>query len=312
MKNCIVVCGPTASGKTSLAVKLASRLKGEILSVDSRQVYRGMDIGTGKDLHEYTADGKNIPCHLIDIADPADIFTLYDYQKSFYSAFRSVRTRNRIPVAAGGSGLYLEAVLKYYRISPVPENVKLRKELMNESRETLESRLFSESREMYEKTDRSTKKRIVRALEIVRSGIKNKELSPEDYPDIRPVILYVVWERPVLRERISSRLAERLQHGMIDEVDRLLTSGISRERFDLFGMEYKHVARYLRGQVGYDQMASELQQDIFHLAKRQDTWFRGMERRGFDVHRVERGDVNQAWAIVSGSGFVENNNLLVD
>ncbi|MFP4013176.1 MAG: tRNA (adenosine(37)-N6)-dimethylallyltransferase MiaA [Chitinispirillaceae bacterium] len=302
MNNCIVVCGPTASGKTRLAVELASRLDGEILSVDSRQVYRGMDIGTGKDLHEYNINGIEIPYHLIDIAEPADIFTLYDYQKAFYDAYRAVRGRRRIPVAAGGSGLYLEAVLKHYRISPVPENVALRKELMKETRETLESMLLNESREMFERTDRSTKKRIVRALEIVRSGIENKELSPGDYPDIRPIILYVVWERGALRERISRRLEERLLGGMIDEVQRLLTAGISMERFSLFGMEYKHVARYLHGQVCYDQMVSDLQQDIFHLAKRQDTWFRGMERRGLTIYKVERGVVDQAWAVIEKYG----------
>ncbi len=292
--NCLVICGPTASGKTALAIKLARKLNGEILSVDSRQVYRGMDIGTGKDLQEYSTGSPVVPYHLIDIADPKTIYTLYDFQKEFYRVFNAVLASSKLPIAAGGSGLYLEAVLKGYEISPVPENVELRKELMKESRETLEGMLKCESLARYSKTDLSTKKRIVRALEIARSGLL-PEVKQEKTPSIKPIIFYVVWERSVLRERISRRLDERLQQGMIEEVESLLKSGIPDERFSLFGMEYKHVARYIKNQVSHDQMVNDLRQDIFHLAKRQDTWFRGMERRGFTVHKIENADFNQAW-----------------
>ena len=288
--NCIVVCGPTASGKTRLAVQIASRVNGEIISADSRQVYRGMDIGTGKDLHEYSVDGKNIPYHLINIVDPTQIYTLYDYQQDFYKAFQDVTNRNRLPVIAGGSGLYIEAVLKGYRIASVPENAALRKSLMNEPYEALLQMLRDESPKIFAQTDISTKKRIVRALEISRSGCDEAESCVPVFPAIDPLILYVVWDRPLLRKRIEKRLHERLENGLIEEAARLLDSGISHERFELFGMEYKHALRYLTKKVGYEQMVSELLQDIFHLAKRQDTWFRGMERRGMKVRQVREAD----------------------
>jgi tRNA dimethylallyltransferase len=306
--NCIVICGPTASGKTKLAVQIARQVNGEILSADSRQVYRGMDIGTGKDLCEYGEVGHDdfVPYHLIDIADPRQIYTLYDYQRDFYRAFEDVSARGRLPVVAGGSGLYIEAVIKGYDIPPVPENVEFRKSMMAEERETLIETLRNESPDIFAKTDVSTKKRVIRALEIVRFGGKQVATNTESvynhnkhkFPPITPVIIYVIWNRQELRARIEKRLHERLANGLIEEAARLLDSGIDAARFALFGMEYKHAARYIRGEVSRVEMAAQLLQDICRLAKRQDTWFRGMERRGMRVRTVPRGELDAARRIL--------------
>ena len=322
--NCAVICGPTASGKTRLAVQLARQINGEILSADSRQVYRWMDIGTGKDLHEYGEAGRDgfVPYHLIDIADPRQIYTLYDYQRDFYEAFENVSARGRLPVIAGGSGLYIEAVVKGYDIPSVPENVEFRKSMMEEERDTLLDMLRSENPDIFAKTDVSTKKRIVRALEVARFGGKQAasetqishfgctqvatNMEPVHHhnekksPSITPVILYVVRERQELRARIEKRLHERLAGGLIEEVARLLDSGIDAARVALFGMEYRHAARHIRGEVSRGEMAAQLLQDIFHLAKRQDTWFRGMERRGMRVHTVPRAELDAALRILRG------------
>jgi len=296
--NCIVVCGPTASGKTRLAARIARALGGEVLSADSRQVYRGMDIGTGKDLDEYgeAGSGDFVPYHLIDIADPRDIYTLYDYQRDFYRAFEDVSGRGRLPVVAGGSGLYIEAVIKGYRIPPVPENADFRKSMMGESREALLDMLRDESPQVLARTDVSTKKRIVRALEVARFG---EAEHTDNFPRINPLILYAVWDRAELRGRIERRLHERLDGGLVDEVRRLMSAGIAPDRFALFGMEYKHAARYIGGEVGYGDMVDQLLLDIYHLAKRQDTWFRGMERRGMAVHPVPRGGFEGAMAVIN-------------
>jgi len=308
--NCVVICGPTASGKTRLAVQIALRFNGEVLSADSRQVYRGMDIGTGKDIHEYGEPGREgfVPYHLIDIADPGQIYTLYDYQRDFYKAFEDVSARGRLPVVAGGSGLYIEAVIKGYDIPPVPENVEFRKSMMAEERDTLIETLRGESPDIFAKTDVSTKKRIVRALEVARFGgvpagisADSARLCPaQKFPQLNPLIIYVVWERRELRARIETRLHERLANGLIEESARLLDSGIDPARFALFGMEYKHAARYIRGEVSREEMTAQLLQDIFHLAKRQDTWFRGMERRGMTVHTAPRAELDAALRILRG------------
>jgi tRNA dimethylallyltransferase len=272
-----------------------------------------MDVGTGKDLWEYGERGSDefVPYHLIDIVDPSHIYTLYDYQRDFYKAFDDVRGRGRVPVVAGGSGLYIEAVLKGYSLPSVPENVAFRKSMMEESRETLLETLRDEYPQIFAQTDVSTKKRIVRALEVARFGAVTELLTDDipvgancvrppntgqtdtnTFPQINPLILYVVWERSELRTRIEKRLYERLGQGLIEEVAGLMDSGIDSERFALFGMEYKHVARYVNKEATYDEMTARLLQDIYHLAKRQDTWFRGMERRGMAVRRVPRGELS--------------------
>ncbi len=287
--NCIVVCGPTASGKTRLGVQIAQSVNGEIISVDSRQVYRFMDIGTGKDLQEYTTEKGSVPCHLIDIAHPSTIYTLSDYQKDFYNCFDDIIKRGKTPVAVGGTGLYLEAVLKQYAIPKVKENPVLRSQLILLSKQELQEMLKREEPDRYEKTDLSSKKRIVRALEVARSedGQGETILNP---PKIDPLILYVVRDRTILRERIEKRLLDRLQNGMVDEVKNLLGMGVTPERLHLMGMEYRQICRYLQKEISYDEMFVTLRQEIFHLAKRQNTWFRGMGRRGLEVREVRGGE----------------------
>lgn len=297
--NCIVICGPTASGKTRLGVRVASWLGGEILSADSRQVFRGMDIGTGKDLAEYENNGRPVPYHLIDIADPSAIYSLWDYQQDFYAAFGKLREAGRLPVVVGGTGLYLEAVLKHYRIANVPEDVGLRRELMEQSREQLLARLETLDPSLLKQTDVSSKKRIVRSLEVaVYSRDHEVEWGIPDPPKVVPLILAIRVARPELRERIRRRLESRLEQGMIEEVERLIAAGISRERLDLFGMEYAHVGRHLAGETSREAMVEELCFAIGRLAKRQDTWFRGMERRGLPVTWLQGASFEQASELI--------------
>jgi tRNA dimethylallyltransferase len=304
-KNCLVICGPTASGKTSLGVELALEFSGEILSADSRQIYRGMDIGTGKDLHEYTTPRGAIPYHLIDIREPAEMYSLYHYQRDFYAAFHDVHGRSRLPVVVGGAGLYVEAVLKHYRIPNVPENPDIRKKLMRDSVEELLLRLRTLDPDLYRATDVNSKKRVIRSLEIALYGREHEiQWSGENPPHIEPLVLMVSWPRHELHARINRRLEERLAHGMIEEVEKILKSGIPRNRFDLFGMEYKHVASYLEGTVSCKDMVKNLRHAIHQLAKRQETWFRGMERRGIASHRIDRADPARAKEIVRRSGLL--------
>ncbi|MBD3239035.1 MAG: tRNA (adenosine(37)-N6)-dimethylallyltransferase MiaA [Chitinivibrionales bacterium] len=297
--NLIVVCGPNASGKTRLGIAIARRVGGEILSVDSRQVYRGLDIGSGKDLAEYGHGSGKVSYHLIDIADPDDIYTLWRYQGDFYQAFRAVREREHMPVAVGGTGLYLEAVLKRYQVPNVPEDSGFRELMMRKDRDTLAAMLRDESPQVAERTDMSTRKRIVRGLEIARFA-RNHEVrwGHEDPPDLRPLVLGVHWPRAVLRRRIRERLEQRLAHGMIDEVRELRRRGLSDERLAMFGMEYRHITAFLRGDVELDTMREALYVDICRLAKRQETYFRGMERRGIPIHWVDGGNSDQAFAIL--------------
>ena len=293
--NCVVLCGPTASGKTRLGVQVASWLGGEIISADSRQVYRGMDNGTGKDLAEYENDGHPVPCHLFDVADPAEIYSLWYYQLDFFAVFALLLSSGKLPVVVGGTGLYIEAVLKLYRIPDVPEDVEKRRELMSRSSEELLKELGELDPAILEQTDVSSKKRIVRSLEVALYA-QDHELrwGIPDPPDISPLILCIRTARPELRERIRRRLADRFDEGMIEEVGRLISEGVSRERLNVLGMEYRHVARFLAGEVSRETMEEELLHAIHRLAKRQDTWFRGMERRGLPVAWLDGPDLNQA------------------
>ena len=299
--NLLVVCGPTASGKTSLAVKLADAFDGEIISADSRQVYRGLDIGSGKDLFEYTVGAKTIPYHLIDIADPETIYTLYHYQKDFYRTFEKVTSRKTLPVLCGGTGLYIEAVLRYYDISEIPEDPALREELMNLPRKTLDAMLHSDAPDLYEKTDLKSKKRIVRALEIARhrNNPDYKNESIHEHPVLHPQILCTRWPREQLLERINTRLRTRLAEGMVEEVQRLRKEGVPDERLFMFGMEYRFVTKYLRQELDYNAMVEQLKTSIHRLSKRQVTWFRGMERRGFEVHWIDGADFGKAREVVA-------------
>lgn len=303
-KNCIVICGPTASGKTHIAVSIAQKLHGEIVSADSRQVYKDMDIGTGKDINEYETNTGKIPYHCIDIVGAEKIYTLYHYQTDCYNAIKDIWTRNRVPVLAGGTGLYIEAVLKYYKIPNIPENRAQRIMLMKKDKQILLEELKNTDPKMYAQTDLSSKKRIVRSLEISLFSQNNPVLwSAKNPPLIKPVIFCVTWPRQELIERIDHRLQIRLNSGMVDEVQNLIDSGISFERCTLFGMEYKQIARYIFKQISYDTMVVELANDIHRLAKRQMTYFRGMERRGFQIHWATRVNESEIMKILEQNGF---------
>lgn len=298
-RNCIVVGGPTATGKTTLGVELALDHGGEILSADSRQVYRGMDIASGKDLVEYTTDRGSVPWHLIDVAGPAEIYSLFDYQRDFYRAFSEVATRGRLPVVVGGTGLYLEAALRKWSVPDVPPDEAFRDEMASRDLDDLKAELETLSPEIAARAVLENRRRVIRALEVARHTAAHGEPAVHETDlEFRPLVLVVTWPPDELRERIRARLLARLDEGMVDEVRAILDSGISRKRFDLFGMEQKHVARFIDGEVDREQMIEDLVQDIAHLAKRQRTWFRGIEKRGMEIHEVPRADLATAREIV--------------
>lgn len=298
-KKLVVVCGPTASGKTSLAVAIARSIDGEIISADSRQVYRGMDIGTGKDLDEYQSEPVAIPYHLIDICDPQNIYTLHNFIDDFYAVYDSVQKRDVFGILTGGTGLYIEAVLKGYDLPSIPEDADFRNQCKEREKDALALELEQRAPDLYKKTDICSKKRIIRALEIAQYRNDTNSVS-KIRPKIDNVILCTMWERKQLWERIDKRLTDRLNTGMIDEVQRILDCGISRERFSMFGMEYKFVAQYIDKEVSYSEMVEKLKVAIHQLSKRQETWFRGMERRGSKVHWVENARYDMAMDILRG------------
>ncbi len=279
----LAVVGPTACGKTSLAVDIALAIEGgEIISADSRQVYRGMDIGTGKDVAEYTRGGITVPSHLLDIVDAGEKYNLFEYQRDFLTAYDSIVQRGGFPIVCGGSGLYVESVLKGYRLLPVPENVALRAELEEKSLEELTA-ILAGYRSLHNNTDTDSKKRAIRAIEI-EEYYRNCPVEERSFPQIKALTVGVQVEREVRRQRISRRLRERLDAGMVDEVRRLLDSGIAPEQLIYYGLEYKFLTQYVIGEIGYDEMVNGLEIAIHQFAKRQMTWFRGMEKRGVEIH----------------------------
>ena len=287
----VVIAGPTATGKTALAVELAHRLGTEVVSVDSRQVYRGLDLGTGKDLHEYRRFHPPVPYRLIDIADPRDTYSLFQYQRDCYAALEDLASQGLdTAVLAGGTGMYLEAVLRRYRIANVPENPALRASLAEKTREELEAGLRAGDPEVAARTDMSSRKRIVRGWEIMEAGkIAPVEYSREPELEFDVRVFALRRERQVLRARIDARLEARLQSGMIAEVEALLAAGVSRARMDVLGMEYREIAAHLAGEKSREAMAADLRHEIHLLAKRQETWFRGMDRRGLPVTWLDEG-----------------------
>jgi len=296
--NLLVVLGPTASGKTRLGVDLCRRLNGEIISADSRQVYRGMDIGTGKDLDEY----GDIPYHLIDIADPGYEFNLFEFQRLFYAAFEDIRNRHRLPVLVGGTGLYLDAALRGYRLVEVPPNPQLRTELAHLSEEELTSRLLSLKPEQHNTTDTINRERLTRAIEIAE-GEKNprpEKLPPA--PELFPLIFGIQWERQELIKRIETRLRQRLDEGMIEEVANLHDNGVPYPVLEGYGLEYRFVALHLQGQLNRNDLFQQLAAAIRAFAKRQMTWFRRMERHGVLIHWIDgKLDLqSQAMAVLKG------------
>jgi len=284
-KKLITVLGSTACGKTTFAVQLAHALNGEIISADSRQIYRHMDIGTGKDLSEYTVNGIPIACHLIDIRDPGDKYTLFDYQHDFHTVRQDILTRKKNPILCGGTGLYIESVLKGYNLPDVPANPELRKSLEGKSLGEL-THILQSFRPLHNTTDTDTKKRAVRAIEIARFQAQ-QETSAYDFPPLESTILGLHIGRELRREKISTRLKSRLQEGMIDEVRQIIDSGVSPDDLLYYGLEYKFVTLYVLGTISYEEMYRQLEIAIHQFAKRQMTWFRGMERRGFIIHWID-------------------------
>lgn len=283
-KELITILGPTASGKTTFAVNLASKLNGEIISADSRQLYRKMDIGTGKDLSEYIINNTTIPYHLIDIREPGDKYTLFDYQHDFHKVYNDILSRGKRPILCGGTGLYIESVLKGYNLPDVPANHKLRESLQSRSLEEL-AEILKSYRSLHNTTDTDTKKRAIRAIEIAEYQSK-QDLSQLEFPPIESTILGVNIDRELRREKISKRLKTRLEEGMIKEVENILKSGTPAEDLIYYGLEYKFVTLYVLGKISYDEMYCQLEIAIHQFAKRQMTWFRGMERRGFTINWI--------------------------
>ena len=292
MKRMITILGPTASGKTAIATHLAERIGGEIISADSRQVYRRMDIGTGKDLSDYVnpETGRHIPYHLIDIAEPGTRYNLFRYQEDFMKAYNDIQQRGATPILCGGTGLYIESVLKGYNLSPVPQNPELRERLKGKSLEELTAMLTELKKKtgstMHNKTDVDSCQRAIRAIEIEQYNMDHPTPLREA-PAIDSLIIGVDVDREVRRERITRRLHARLEEGMVDEIKGLLSEGIKPEDLIYYGLEYKFITKYVIGELTYDEMVRGLEIAIHQFAKRQMTWFRGMERRGFKINWIK-------------------------
>ena len=294
MQQMITILGPTASGKTPLAAALAQHVGGEIISADSRQVYRRMDIGTGKDLGDYTLNIKHetlkIPYHLIDICEPGTKYNLFQYQQDFFDAYQAIQGRGAVPILCGGTGLYIEAVLKGYKLSPVPQNQALRDSLeglsLSELTEILAELKARTGSVMHNKTDVDSCQRAIRAIEIETYNLEHP-VPRRELPPVPSLIIGVNIDRELRREKITRRLKARLEEGMIDEVKGLLAEGIPPEDLIYYGLEYKFVTEYITGRLTYDEMFTRLEIAIHQFAKRQMTWFRGMERRGFTIHWID-------------------------
>lgn len=299
----ITILGPTASGKTSLAAALAAQIdaldasiwggstKGaEIISADSRQVYRGMDIGTGKDLEDYTVEGKLIPYHLIDICDAGTKYNLFQYQQDFYDAYLDITHRGVLPILCGGTGLYIESVLKGYHLSPVPQNPALRSSLEGKSLEELTDMLVDlkakNGSHMHNRTDVDTAQRAIRAIEIETYNLEHP-MPERELPAVDSLVIGVSIDRDARRDKITHRLKQRLENGMVEEIKGLLDRGIPAENLLYYGLEYKFITEYVIGKTSYEEMLKGLEIAIHQFAKRQMTWFRGMERRGFTIHWID-------------------------
>ena len=299
----ITILGPTASGKTSLAAALAAQIdtldasiwggstKGaEIISADSRQVYRGMDIGTGKDLEDYTVGGKLIPYHLIDICDAGTKYNLFQYQQDFYDAYQDITQRGVLPILCGGTGLYIESVLKGYHLSPVPQNPALRSSLEGKTLEELTDMLVDlkakNGSNMHNRTDVDTAQRAIRAIEIETYNLEHP-MPERELPAVDSLVIGVSIDRDARRDKITRRLKQRLENGMVEEIKGLLDRGIPAENLLYYGLEYKFITEYVIGKTSYEEMLKGLEIAIHQFAKRQMTWFRGMERRGFTIHWID-------------------------
>ena len=281
----ITILGPTASGKTPLAAALADRLGTEIISGDSRQVYRRMDLGTGKDLVDYTVEGRQVPYHLIDIVEPGYKYNVFEYQRDFLKAYQEITAKNKLPILCGGTGMYIESVLKGYRLLPVPENPELRASLEGKSLEELTG-ILEGYKKLHNSTDVDTAKRAIRAIEI-EEYYKQQPAEYREFPSLKSLIIGVDIDRELRREKITRRLKQRLDEGMVEEVRGLLAEGIAPENLIYYGLEYKFLTQYAIGELTFDEMFHQLETAIHQFAKRQMTWFRGMERRGFTIHWLD-------------------------
>lgn len=286
--NLIVILGPTASGKTNVAARLAFDLGGEIISADSRQVYRGMNIGTGKDLNQYMIDGRQVPYHLIDIIMPDEEFNLFAFQKRFYEIFSALVKKNVLPVLVGGTGLYLESVLLAYDLPEAPVDEKRRNDLRYRTTSELQDLLLDLNPRLHNRTDLEDSERLIRAIEIELA--RKDQRGKKERPQVDAAVFGIQWERAVLRKRITKRLDERLKEGMLEEVSSLHSAGLSWERLESFGLEYRFAALYLQNRMPFDEMKDKLNIAIHQFAKRQETWFRRMERKGVPIHWIPGDD----------------------
>lgn len=293
----IAILGPTASGKTQFAAALASRLDTEIISADSRQIYKEMNLGTGKDLADYTVNGKQIPYHLIDIAEPGYKYNVFEYQRDFLKAYETVRIKGKLPIMCGGTGMYLESVLKGYRLLPVPENPELRARLNGKSLDEL-TEILKQYKTLHNTTDVDTAKRAIRAIEI-EEYYAHTPVDERAFPQLNSLIVGIDIDRELRREKITRRLQQRLEEGMVEEVRDLIKKGIKPEDLIYYGLEYKYLTLYVIGELTYEQMFHDLEIAIHQFAKRQMTWFRGMERRGFTIHWM-----NAQWSMEEKIAFV--------
>lgn len=299
--NLIVILGPTATGKTGLAVRIANELNGEIISADSRQVYRGMDIGTGKDLEEYELAGQKIPYHLIDILNPSEDYSVFHFQQNFYKSYNDIISRNKIPILCGGTGLYIESILLKYDMPAVAPDFDLRNDLAHKSLENLIKQLKSINVKLHNTTDLTSKKRVIRAIEIAKNSPKSNETGQKGEIE-NSTVLGVNYPREIVRKRITERLHYRLENGMIEEVEELVKSGISFERLDYFGLEYRFIGKFLQRVISRGEMIKKLNIAIHQFSKRQMTFFRRMERRGITINWIENGDFEKAMEIINSNG----------
>lgn len=283
--NLVVILGPTASGKTAAAANLASEINGEIISADSRQVYRRLNLGTGKDYGDYNIGEKKIPCHLIDIVDPGTQYNVYEYQKDFVPVFEDILKRGKSPILCGGTGLYIQAVIQGYKLIQVPVNQPLRDEMAAKPLNEL-IRILASYKNIHNNSDIENHKRAIRAIEIEEYLAHHPEIDFQ-YPEIHPVLIGIRYERYIERTRITERLKHRLENGMIDEVKDLLKDGITKEQLIYYGLEYKFITEYVTGEKTYEEMFSGLNTAIHQFAKRQMTWFRKMEREGYSIHWID-------------------------
>ena len=293
----ITVLGPTATGKTRLAVELADRLNGEIISADSRQIYRGMDIGTGKDLEDYSIDGKNILYHLIDILDPAEDYNVFRFQNDFQTAYNNIHNRKTLPILCGGTGLYLDSILLNYKFEPINANIELRKKLESKSKDELTKELKSLDLNLFNNWNLDTKRRIIRGIELALGNGKPENNSKSNDLSKR-CVLGIHYPTEIIRDRITKRLIIRLKNGMIEEVELLLEKGLPKERLDYFGLEYKFIGRYLDGELTKDKLFELLNIAIHQFAKRQRSWFRRMEKRGVKINWIKEGNLEKAMDII--------------